>query len=99
MQLNATRSLKKGMKTNNEHQHKILWGLNKICTLVNNTVKSKVLAVQLCPTLCDRMDCSPLGSSVSLVNLPIFFFYNTVFLHILRTGLKVSSLIQIFLDH
>ena len=28
------------------------------------SMKSKVLVAQLCPTLCDPMDCSPSGSSV-----------------------------------
>ena len=27
-------------------------------------MKVKVLVIQLCPTLCDPMDCSPPGSSV-----------------------------------
>ena len=32
--------------------------------LLNFKVVSKVKRTQLCPTLCDPMDCSPLGSSV-----------------------------------
>ena len=31
---------------------------------LNCNVKVKVLATQMCPTLCDPMDCSPPGSSV-----------------------------------
>ena len=30
----------------------------------NKSTKVKVLVAQLCPTLCDPMDCSPPGSSV-----------------------------------
>ena len=30
---------------------------------VNSSLKVKVLVAQLCPTLCDPMDCSPPGSS------------------------------------
>ena len=38
LQLNTMWTFEKGMKTNNGHWHKILWNLNKICTLVNNTI-------------------------------------------------------------
>ena len=31
---------------------------------MRNRKSSKVLVTQLCPTLCDPMDCSPPGSSV-----------------------------------
>ena len=33
----------------------------------SNLVQVKVLVIQLCPTLCDTMDCSPPGSSVGIL--------------------------------
>ena len=35
-----------------------------VCVCVCVYVYMKVLVTQLCPTLCDPMDCSPPGSSV-----------------------------------
>ena len=36
----------------------------KVASRTLQSVKVKVLVTQLCPTLCDPMDCDPLGSSV-----------------------------------
>ena len=36
----------------------------KVASRTLQSVKVKVLVTQLCPTLCDPMDCDPLASSV-----------------------------------
>ena len=42
--------------------HVKAWSLNS--AFANHQVKVKVLVTQLCPSLCDPIDCSPPGSSV-----------------------------------
>ena len=39
-------------------------GWNHIENFVNGTCMRACVVAQLCPTLCDPMDCSPAGSSV-----------------------------------
>ena len=41
-----------------------LLGDSGLYTLSNQSLSKEVLVTQLCPTLCDPMDCSPPGSSV-----------------------------------
>ena len=41
--------------------HKVFFSIR---VSISDTTSKKVLVTQLCPTLCDTMDCSPPGSSV-----------------------------------
>ena len=47
-----------------EHRHYWQLSLQAVHTELEVKSKLKVLATQSCPTLCNPMDCSPLGSSV-----------------------------------
>ena len=53
------------MKTNNGYQHKILWTLNKICSLVNDICAyMQAKSLESCWTLCKPIDVSQPAFSV-----------------------------------
>ena len=65
-------------------EHLMIVSALRKCLSSTNFMKAKMLVVQLCPTLCDRLDCSPCGFSVG--------FYSILFYSIQpRSGLLFSS--------